>query len=579
MATLSVINTTHTNVQIRLDGLQYPVGDYDKLVYVFKQNGTTILSYTYDWSTSIFNSVTFQFSNDGYLGNNWFSPMTTYSVSVVCYWSGVGYTVGPVSFTTDAITPPSGSITPSVYVDIHDQGSYYTCVAHSLTVAMEIFKAKVGVYEKYSIAYVFGADGGSWGDYGMMNEEAVGLCSSYGAPRWELTSERYPDNFVKSTSILRFQMARNNSLVSGNAARQSFTGSGNIDFYDCEGVRSAIQNYGYFMLNLKIPYNFYNVPSSGIVPQPSGGYTGVNHSIALIGLTTISNKKYWIAQNSWGTNWGQSGRCYIPYDWGCGVQAPTGSGNTDNTTGWTTDCYSVRNSSVSALNPMRPTSLSAQQSGQTTNVDVNWSIGTSGASILLYAYLIGTSDIYPKPSYGSAFSGVSGAISFDNNDVTYIIRAYAIKDYFLSVDYREITIILSSSAVTRWYWDIKAGVGVVVTGQPVSSLLYEVWNDFIDWLISVVGIKYTTEPTISTAVQNSQNMVQTGATRTFSVMLAYAKVTSSDKTLTAQKFNIARYIAGQITGSAVCSVRYRGDAVLATYFTGISAGINASLPQ
>ena len=184
---------------------------------------------------------------------------------------------------------------------------------------MEIFKAKKmgagGSYENYSVSYIFGSDGKSY-DF-MLNEDAVLLCESYGSPRWELVTTAFPDSKSKSASRTLFNNAC--QLAKNNAVKQAFTGHQNIDFYDCASVSAAIRNYGYFMFNFRVPNNFYSVPGSGVVPQPSGGYAGVNHSIALIGLTTINGKAHWIAQNGWGVSWGKNGLCYIPYDWGCGV--------------------------------------------------------------------------------------------------------------------------------------------------------------------------------------------------------------------------------------------------------------------
>jgi C1A family cysteine protease len=57
------------------------------------------------------------------------------------------------------------------------------------------------------------------------------------------------------------------------------------------------------------------VDSTGIIPIPDtkteillGG-----HCLIIVGYD--NNSKYFKVQNSWGTNWGASGYCFIPYDY------------------------------------------------------------------------------------------------------------------------------------------------------------------------------------------------------------------------------------------------------------------------
>ena len=78
------------------------------------------------------------FANANYLGNNWFAPATTYSLNVFATYGGTEYAVNTtaVSFTTNGISAPTSTITPSVYPTAKNQGSYGNCVAMSLSTAM-----------------------------------------------------------------------------------------------------------------------------------------------------------------------------------------------------------------------------------------------------------------------------------------------------------------------------------------------------------------------------------------------------------------------------------------------------------
>lgn len=491
MASVSVTDTVHTGVLVDLSNLQVGANEYDKFVYRFSQNGTEVLVNTFRSSFSS-KSFTLRFTNSDYLGNNWFAPGTTYSVTVDCYYNGVAYPVGPATFKTDSISPPSGSIAPTVYTTIKTQGSYGNCVAMSLSTAMEIFKAKAvgtsGSFENFSVSYIYGSDGES-SEY-MNYEEAVENCISYGSPRWELVTTSFPDSKSKSASVSLFKNAC--GLAKNNAQKQAFTGSRNIDFYDCNSVANAIQTYGYFMFNFLAPNNFYNIPSTGIVPQPSGGFSGAGHSIALIGLTNINGKPHWIAQNGWGTWWGKNGICYIPYDWGCGVQSPRGPGNT-LVCGWTSDCYSVWNSRASASNPGTPTITKATQNGKETNATLTWSNPTSGAVTLIYARKKGTIDWWPKPAYGSPFSGNSGIVSFNKDAAVYELMAISNYNNYLSLQSDIVTVAISIFEPFDWtYAGLNSSTGNRVSGstklQGYGLYVTAVeWNELVGKVNEVCG--------------------------------------------------------------------------------------------
>jgi cathepsin B len=51
--------------------------------------------------------------------------------------------------------------------------------------------------------------------------------------------------------------------------------------------------------------DFYNY-KSGIYTLTSGMYYGA-HAVKVIGWGSSNGVNYWIAQNSWGTSWGESG--------------------------------------------------------------------------------------------------------------------------------------------------------------------------------------------------------------------------------------------------------------------------------
>lgn len=353
MAEFWTENVTHRSVEFGISGLDGAISDYDKFVLIIEQNNITIYEYTFmpeDFDNPNASGFYIELDKPDFLGYNFISPKCDYTAYVDCYKDDELYAIYDIDFTTEEINPPSvPKITPDVYVAVRDQGDYETCVADSLACAMDIFKAREsGVYyENFSTAYIYGTDGDR--DEGMIFDEAIDNCFIHGSPRWEISSGFFPDSMWEDEASELFTSLKADITIYNHAKKQKFKYDSyecNVDFYDCESVADAIESNGYFMFNFRIPENFYEgIGSDGIIPQPDE-YSGVNHSMALIGLTVKNGKKHWIAQNSWGEKWGDNGYCYIPYDWGCGVQAPlykTDDGKKSpefgEPTSWTLNCY------------------------------------------------------------------------------------------------------------------------------------------------------------------------------------------------------------------------------------------------
>jgi C1A family cysteine protease len=55
------------------------------------------------------------------------------------------------------------------------------------------------------------------------------------------------------------------------------------------------------------------VAGNGVVPMPSGREALLGgHCMLVVGYVAVESKPYWIARNSWGTSWGDSGYCLMP---------------------------------------------------------------------------------------------------------------------------------------------------------------------------------------------------------------------------------------------------------------------------
>lgn len=349
-----------------------------------------------------------------------------------------------------AITPPVGTIAPAVYTKIKEQ-NYETCVPMSLSTAMDRFRAmKVGNdYENFSVSYIFGNGGYEWGMYFL---DAIQNCRSYGSPRWDLVSPNFTGD-EKSITDSEYTYTNAPDYARANALKQRFSGYSRIDFYNGTAVANAIRNYGYFMFNFRIPDNFYDVGSDGIVPEPepyvsptpammetlsdggsSSGYSGANHSISLIGLTTKNGKPHWIAQNSWGDWWGDNGYCYIPYDWGY----------YEASLDWALESYSVYNNSVTNYVPVSPTDVVAIKNGELSAL-VTWNSSIIGATYTVFASKNSTDAWYVK----GRTTETSLTITFDNYD-SYKIRILSSVNNIYS-DYSNVAFVAMLNIV-QWNW-------------------------------------------------------------------------------------------------------------------------------
>lgn len=564
MATVKCADNTYNALKFDVDGLQYNSNEYDKFVWRFFQptgNGSAtveIITYTYDWNDELsdYPGFYFTFSNDGWKGNNCFTPNTFYILLLECYWDGVCYALPSVQFTTSAVNSPSGTIQPVMYPYVREQ-NYGTCVANCLSTAMEIFQYKnTGVSEKYSISYIFGSDGRTADD--MFFEDTVAECKTIGSPRWELVSPYYPDEKTKANSVSTFNNASSEAKANGKVQR--FSGYANIDFYDTDSVADYIAEYGFFMLNFRVPNNFYNVGSNGIVPQLPDSYSGANHSIALIGLTTKSGKKHWIAHNSWGDWWGDGGRCYIPYDWACGAVSPFRY-NESAISSWTCECYAVWNTRTYRTNPSTPTITDATQTSNQKSMNVSWNGGTN-TKFIVFARQYGDTNWWQKSITTNNYT----TIPVDNYG-EYQVMVIGMSSYDICSAHSNIVNITVEEEKPRptnfqWWYTKSSGMDFNLTADE--------WIAFCD---SVLAFLTYTE---NLNVKIGTNDLGLPADTTYYEMVIESKLEAiQGKDFTAKAFNYARYVIGSINGVGTgISKKYREDIIYASLLNTVVDKLN-----
>ena len=84
-----------------------------------------------------------------------------------------------------------------------------------------------------------------------------------------------------------------------------------IQITGIENMMNQIQTQGPVETTFKVYRDFYSY-RSGIYSYASGSYLG-GHAVKVIGWGSTNGVNYWIAQNSWGTSWGEKGYFRIKF--------------------------------------------------------------------------------------------------------------------------------------------------------------------------------------------------------------------------------------------------------------------------
>lgn len=191
---------------------------------------------------------------------------------------------------------------------IKDQGNVGSCVANSLAYTREITETKqTGKYNQFSVGYIYGnrKDTDSQ-DEGMIPREALQNLVDFG--------DVYYNNFPYNDEYLKVKAkvnANKNNLLK-LASPNKIT-----SYYQCENaedVKYALMNLGAVTMCLAVYDSFYMTPyNENYILQDADVsseelYGG--HEITIIGWK--SNNTF-IAINSWGKEWADNGKFYIPF--------------------------------------------------------------------------------------------------------------------------------------------------------------------------------------------------------------------------------------------------------------------------
>ncbi len=192
--------------------------------------------------------------------------------------------------------------------DIYNQGNIGMCVGFSLAKIKESQEHKErGVKVRYSPAFIYAnRDVRDYQGEGMMPRQALKQLSKYGTVDYDKFNllEVYP--VCKNELTLRI-----NELLPLAISQRIKT---YVRLTNNEEIMSfLIAEETPAMICVNLYENFYK-HSNGVIDLPKGKNIG-GHAMIVVGWKLINNKKHWIVSNSWDSNWGDNGYCYIPFDY------------------------------------------------------------------------------------------------------------------------------------------------------------------------------------------------------------------------------------------------------------------------
>lgn len=182
----------------------------------------------------------------------------------------------------------------------HDVGS---CVAHSLSTAIEYFNAiETGENKTMSTGYIYGnRRGSSWKGEGMRVRDALKNACNYG----DVQKYLMPANVEVPEAINIFEQNINQLKPYGvkNKIAKFFKLNGTAAMKQC------LMEHG--PLLVIIEWHSDNQLRNGILTISNNKDTlEGQHCMVCYGW----NQKGWMIQNSWGSTWGSLGRTIIPFN-------------------------------------------------------------------------------------------------------------------------------------------------------------------------------------------------------------------------------------------------------------------------
>lgn len=185
-------------------------------------------------------------------------------------------------------------------VTVKNQGSTSSCVAHAASSIVEYHHQRQHNEKKsFSTEFIYGLrELGYYVGKGMYLRNALNTLVKYGdVPTADLRGNH---EYQKAMENVNTQIEELKDKAYPNRISSYFR------IYDENAIKSALINHGYVMVSMDWHSGAKLVNG---VYTPTSAVSG-RHAIVIYGW----NEKGWLAQNSWGTLWGDKGRFIIPFN-------------------------------------------------------------------------------------------------------------------------------------------------------------------------------------------------------------------------------------------------------------------------
>jgi C1A family cysteine protease len=186
---------------------------------------------------------------------------------------------------------------------IFDQGQWGSCTANGLAGLLGFLNPG----QVFSRSFIYDMERSLEGTFGQDNgaeiHDGIKVLYTFGCP-FEAAYPYTDDNLKTKPSDDVIQQGRSNIIT---------------DYYNLETFDDVLNCLAsgfpvVFGIQVHESFESEDVASTGMVPIPGPDDDVVGgHCMKVVGYD--DNRRLLIVDNSWGTGWGDKGRCYIPYDY------------------------------------------------------------------------------------------------------------------------------------------------------------------------------------------------------------------------------------------------------------------------